>query len=474
VTGAGLVHDRAVTDLRRAMTRELWDAVHAGSVAPSAFPAIGVRVVDRPELLPSRLPVREAALATVSTALLAAAAFVQERGGSAPLTVTLDAGHVAAAVRSERYVRLRGVPAVSATFAPLSRFWPTADGWLRTHANYPWHRDALVHALGAGDEPESVARAIRELAGERAEERIVGAGGIAAAVRSEQEWHEHPQGRAVAGRRLVERTSIPGAEPRVRTTGDRPAEGLRVLDLTRVIAGPVCTRYLGALGADVLRLDPPHRPEPDGTWDTVLGKRSAVLDARTREGLGRLHALLDEADVLVHGYRPGALDAFGLTPDDLAERHPGLAVVALSAWGPTGPWGARRGFDSIVQAASGIAVVEGDGDRPGAMPCQLLDHGSGYLAVAAVLEALAAQSREGGTQVRELALVRTAQWLLGQPRPEPSGPLPADVEEVDAWLRPVESPDGRLDVIAPVGALDGRPLAWPHRVGAYGAAGAAW
>ncbi|MGZ4742854.1 MAG: CoA transferase [Oryzihumus sp.] len=465
-----------MTDLRRAMTRELWDAVHSGSVVPSAFPAVGVRVTDRPELLPSHLPVREAALATVSTALLAAASFQQERGGRAPLTVTLDAGHVAAAVRSERYVRVGGVPAVSATFAPLSRFWPTADGWLRTHANYPWHRDALVRALGAGDEPESVARAIRELPGEQAEAAIVGAGGIAAAVRSEQEWHGHPQGRAVAGRRLVERTSIPGAEPRTRTrtAGDRPADGLRVLDLTRVIAGPVCTRYLGALGANVLRLDPPHRPEPDGTWDTVLGKRSAVLDARTREGLARLHTLLDEADVLVHGYRPGALDAFGLTPADLAERHPGLAFVALSAWGPTGPWGAWRGFDSIVQAASGIAVVEGDEDRPGAMPCQLLDHGTGYLAVAAVLEALTAQSREGGTQVRELALARTARWLLGQPRPEASGQLPTDVEEVDAWLRPVESPDGRLDVIAPAGALDGRPLAWPHRVGGYAAAEPVW
>jgi hypothetical protein len=469
-----MVHDRAVTDLRRAMTRELWDAVHADSVVPSAFPAVGVRVVDRPELLPSRLPVREAALSTVTTALLAAAAFGEERGGSAPLTVTLDAGHVAAAVRSERYVRRDGVPAASGSFAPLSRFWSTADGWLRTHANYPWHRDALVRALGAGDELEAVAGAIRELPGQQAEAAIVGAGGIAAVVRAEGEWREHPQGRAVAGRRLVERSSIPGAEPRVRAAGDRPAEGLRVLDLTRVIAGPVCTRFLGALGADVLRLDPPHRLEPEGTWDTVLGKRSAVLDARTREGLDRLHALLDEADVLVHGYRPGALDAFGLTPAELAERHPGLAVVSLSAWGPTGPWGTRRGFDSIVQAASGIAVVEGDEGRPGALPCQLLDHGTGYLAVAAVLEALTAQAREGGTQVRELALARTAQWLLGQPRPEPAGPLPADVEEVDAWLRPVESPQGRLDVVAPVGTFDGRPLAWPHRVGGYAAAEPAW
>ena len=456
------------------MTRSLWEAVHAESVVPAAIPPISVHVADRPEGLPSRLPVREAALATVSTALLAALELHHQRGGPLAHGIELDAGHVAAAVRSERYVRLGGRPASSGSFAPLSRFWRTADGWLRTHANYAWHRDALVGALGAGDEPAAVGRAIQELAGKEAEARIVGAGGIAAVVRTEQRWREHPQAVAVAGRGLVERTSLPGAAPRVRAAGDRPASGLRVLDLTRVIAGPVCTRYLGALGADVLRLDPPHRPEPEDTWDTLLGKRSAVLDARTREGLDRLHALLDEADVLVHGYRPGALAAFGLTVEQLAERHPGLVVVGLSAWGPVGPWGRRRGFDSIVQAATGISWVEARDDAPGAMPCQLLDHGTGYLAVAAVCEALMAQAVEGGTQVRDLALERTAAWLLGQPRPDPEPVLPADVEDVAAWLRPVESGAGQLDVIAPAGTVDGRALSWPHRVGDYAAAEPVW
>ena len=456
------------------MTRELWDAVHAGSVVPSTIPPVSLHVAERPEVLPSRLPVREAALALTSTALLGALNFHGHLGGSLPRGIELDAAHVAAAVRSERYVRRDSAPLVSATFAPLSRFWRTADGWLRTHANYPWHRDALVGALGAGDDPAAVGAAIQELGGEEAEARIVGAGGIAAVVRTGQQWRDHPQGVAVSGRRLVERASLPGAAPRRRAVGARPASGLRVLDLTRVIAGPVCTRYLGALGAEVLRLDPPHRPEPEGTWDTLLGKRSAVLDARTRDGLDRLHALLDQADVLVHGYRPGALAAFGLTPEELAERHPGLVVLGLSAWGPVGPWGRRRGFDSIVQAATGIAWVEARDSQPGAMPCQLLDHGTGYLAVAAVFEALTAQAIEGGTQVRDVALERTAHWLLGQPRPDASQPLPADVEDVVAWLRPVESAAGRLEVIAPVGTLDGRALAWPHRVGAYAGAEPGW
>ena len=197
-----------------------------------------------------------------------------------------------------------------------------------------------------------------------------------------------------------------------------------MLDLTRVIAGPVATRYLAALGADVLRLDPPEHPElRSQAYDQLLGKRSALLDFGAPGGSARLHELLAGADVLVHGYRPHALDRFGLAPQALAERHPGLVVVSLSAWGRSGPWGERRGFDSIVQAASGIAVTESpDGERPGALPCQLLDHGTGYLCAAAVLRALAAQATRGGTLFRELSLARTGYWLLGQPRAAAAAP----------------------------------------------------
>ena len=207
-----------------------------------------------------------------------------------------------------------------------------------------------------------------------------------------------------------------------------------MLDLTRVIAGPVATRYLGALGADVLRLDAPDRPELTlHAYDGLPGKRSALLDFGTADGIARLHELLSGADVLVHGYRPHALDRFGLSPELLAERHPGLVVVSLSAWGSRGPWGGRRGFDSIVQAACGIAMTESsDGERPGAMPCQLLDHGTGYLCAAAALQALARQSTHGGTEFRELCLARTAHWLLGLPR-EAAAPGSSSASVSSAW-----------------------------------------
>jgi CoA-transferase family III len=424
-----------------------------------------------PVRLPSRLPVEDTAIACAGAALLAAGG---GRGGA-----RLDRGHVAAAFRSEACLRLNGERA-GPGFAPLSRFWRAADGWVRTHANYPWHREALLGALGAlgaAGEPEAVSAVVAGLGAREVETLVTGAGGVAAAVRSEDTWRAEPPGLAVAAAGLVEGAEIGGAPPRHHGAGTLPASGVRVLDLTRVIAGPVATRYLGALGADVLRLDPPHRPEiPAQAYDSLLGKRSAVLDLRTGEGNARLHELLSGADVLVHGYRPHALDRFGLAPEALAERHPGLVVVSLSAWGRSGPWGGRRGFDSIVQAACGIAVAESpDGERPGALPCQLLDHGTGYLCAAAVLCALAAQSARGGTLFRELSLARTGHWLLSQPRARTATAGESGGEGTwSPWLTTLASADGPVTAVLPLGQLAGRGFSWGGTLRRYGGDAPAW
>jgi len=449
---------------------EAWAALDPGD--PDGAPG-PLEVTGQPGHLPSHLPVEDTAIACAGAALLAAADWQARRGGRRSRTAGLDRGQVAAAFRSEAYLRVHG-EAAGAGFAPLSRFWRTADGWVRTHANYSWHHAALLRALGADDEPASVAAALAALTARQAEDLIVGAGGIAAAVRSQAGWQGEPAGQAVAATRLVEGRAVGTAPPRRRPAGEQPASGIRVLDLTRVIAGPVATRYLAALGADVLRLDPPDRPElPLHVRDGLLGKRSALLDFGGRDGAAGLHDLLDGADVLVHGYRPHALDRFGLTADALAERHPGLVVVSLSAWGSSGPWGSRRGFDSIVQAACGIAVAESaDGGRPGAMPCQLLDHGTGYLCAAAALRALAAQAVRGGTQVRELCLARTGQWLLGQERP--ASPAGAQDGTDPAWLASVASPEGTMTVVRPPGQLDGRGLDWPGPLTRYGGDPPGW
>ena len=412
--------------------------------------------------LPSDLPVEEAAVACVAVALLAAAALRDEYHRAS--TVRVDRAQAAVAVRSERYFQLDGRPA-AAGFAPLSRFWPTADGWLRSHANYPWHKAALLEALGSSDDPDEVGRAIRSLPGAVVEQRVFAAGGVAAAVREATEWGTHPQGSAVAGEALIGHEVCGDASPRRRgAPGDLPVQGLRVLDLTRVIAGPVCTRFLGALGADVLRIDPPGHPDMrrGGVADTLLGKRSAAVDLGDAGATGVLHRLLDGADAVVCGYRAGSLDRFGLAPDELAARHPALVVVYLDAWGHTGPWAERRGFDSVVQAATGIAARESqDGLTPGALPCQLLDHGTGYLAAASVLDGLRRQAAGGGTVIRRLSLARTALWLLDATESGiPQHTSAAGPSDATPWL--VEFQDeARVQAVGPPGWLDDRALSWP-------------
>jgi crotonobetainyl-CoA:carnitine CoA-transferase CaiB-like acyl-CoA transferase len=389
----------------------------------------------------------------------------------------VDRGQVATAVRSERYFAVDGRPA-GMGFARLSRFFPAADGWVRTHANYPWHKQALLQALGTADDPDAVAAAIKSTPAREAEDLIVGSGGVAAAVRTAREWSVHPQGRAVEAEPLVAAVQIGHEAPRPRPSGRQPASAVRVLDLTRVIAGPVATRFLGSLGADVLRLDPPRWPDltAGAPGDSLLGKRSARLDASGPEGRAVLHALLDDADVLVCGYRPGALTRFGLGPDHLAEAHPGLVVLVLDAWGHSGPWSGRRGFDSIVQAASGIALGESsDGIEPGALPCQLLDHGTGYLIAAAALEGLWCQAERGGTQFRYLSLARTAAWLLATaPAIGPGPPAIDETAEAERWTVQLSSASGPVRAIAPPGRLGREPLQWPPAASRYGADEPVW
>jgi hypothetical protein len=412
---------------------------------------------DRP-VLASTLAVEELLVASAGAALLAAAELGRARTGRAP-AVALDVDRLAVAASSERYVRLDGAP-VGEAFNRLSAFLPARDGWVRLHGNYPWHRDALFRALGVVS-AEEVPPAVAKRDALDVEEAVVAAGGCAAAARDAATWAATEQGRAAAAHGLVARDRGPeGGRPLPNAA--LPAAGLRVLDFTRVIAGPVGTRMLAALGAEVVRVEWPDRPEmPLLALEGGLGKRWLPLDLRDPEARARLERELAAADVVVAGYRPGALDAFGLHPDALADRHPHLVCVTLSAWGDAGPWGQRRGFDSLVQVATGIAETVAPGtpeSPPGALPVQALDHATGYLVAAAALRGLTTRARTGRADRARLALAATAHALLA----EGTRPLP-DAPEVDPepHLVELDHPSGRLRVALPPGTLDGRPLAWP-------------
>ncbi|MGZ4234765.1 MAG: CoA transferase [Solirubrobacteraceae bacterium] len=455
------------------LTESLWRAV-AGD--PEMLRSLSVTRAE--PWLGGPLPVDQLAVGAVATALMAAAELAHARGARRPV-IGLSGEHVALSFQSERHVLIDG-RRTGAAFAPLSRLVRCAnDGWLRTHGNYPHHAAALGRALGidvSGDQDRAIRRLEQAALSAEAtdlESAVVATGGCAAAFRTRRQWDAHPAGRAVAAAPLVavEHELATGSElaPAPRVDAARPCEGIRVLDLTRVIAGPVGARTLAALGADVLRVDPPHLPElPEGHIDTGVGKRAATLDLADAE---RRETLLAGAHVLLTGYRPGALARFGLDPTDVAERHPQLAQVSLSAWGTTGPWGGRRGFDSLVQVASGIAAecAAADG-TPGVLPAQALDHATGHLVAAAALRALAMRAAGQTTGPARLSLARTAQELLRAPRPKETATAATGAADPDAHRVAFEG----VSLIAPPGTLDRAPLRWPHGPHELGSDSPSW
>ncbi|APY91378.1 carnitine dehydratase [Streptomyces alfalfae] len=389
---------------------------------------------------------------------LAAAELLSLRNRVPVPAVRVNEAAVATAFVSERHLRIDGRTPTS--FAPLSGFWRAADGWVRTHANYPHHRARLLDALGitdTGQDDELVDVLAEELASRPAQEvqeTVYAAGGLAVAVASA------PAG---AGPGLVETRHVGRGGRRLLAHASVPVQGVRVLDLTRVIAGPVATRTLALLGADVLRVDAPRLAEDaDAHADTGMGKRSTLLDLAHPGDRHDFESLLGRADVVVTGYRPGALDRHGLAADALLARRPGLIVAQLCAWDWSGPWAERRGFDSLVQAGTGIAAIEAmDDGRPGVLPAQALDHGTGYLLAAAVLRALSDRQATGGGRHVRLSLAGTASWLLHGISPAPAHGE-SDVYDAGFWLTETDSPYGRLSYARPPVRYEGAPANWGH------------
>ena len=449
-------------------TLSAWTAI-AGAAEP---PAEIVRHTAG-NVLPAVLPVRALATATVGACSLAAAELLAVRNGGAVPRVHVDEGAVATAFVSERHLRVDGRKPTP--FAPLSGFWRASDGWVRTHANYPHHRERLLGALGiAGGSdfdtpPDRLAAVLSGLTATEIQERVYAAGGLAVAVAPAPE-----RGAPAIGRPpLAEVAPHGGVGGRRLEAATLPATGVRVLDLTRVIAGPVATRTLALLGADVLRIDPPGTPEdPDSHIDTGPGKRSTLLDLDSAQGRSVLEGLLETADVVVTGYRPGSLDRRGPTAADLVERYPGLVVARLRAWDRRGPWSGRRGFDSLVQAATGIAAIEsGDDGRPGALPAQALDHGTGYLMAAGVLRALTDRQSDGRGRRSDFSLAGTASWLLHDVVAREPGAGTYDAEE---WLTEAPSPYGHLRHARPPVRYEGGPEGWDRTASRWGTDPAAW
>ncbi len=422
--------------------------------------------------LPSVFAVTDLASASVGAACLAVAELVAARHGRWP-GAAVDRRLASLWFGSSLCPEGWSLPPI---WDAVAGDYQAADGWIRLHTNAPHHLAAALSVLGGPAERDRVAQAVSRWVGEVLELAVVEAGGCAAAMRDMAAWAAHPQGQAVAAEPLLHRDAgDAGLAPRWTVPASRPLQGVRVLDMTRVLAGPVATRFLAGFGAEVLRIDPPGWDEPAVVPDVILGKRCARLDLRQARDRDTWEGLLRSADVLVHGYRPGALEGLGLGEARRRALRPGLIDVSLDAYGGQGPGQGRRGFDSRVQMSSGIAsagMTLLGRDRPAPLPVQALDHATGYIMAAAAVRGLTERLTTGRGCVVRASLARTAALLTGL-APGATAPFAAataddyaDVLEATAW-----GPGRRL---RPPCSLDGASAWWELPATGLGTAAAAW
>jgi crotonobetainyl-CoA:carnitine CoA-transferase CaiB-like acyl-CoA transferase len=443
------------------LTKTLWDAAGCD---PASLGQL--RYTNTATQLPSTFAVGALAAASIGAQALAAAELWRVRGGAAQ-TVTVDQRRALAMFRSERYLRVDGQPPDD-PWNPLAGFYQAGDGrWIQLHTNFPQHCEGVLRVLQCANDRAAVAAAIGGWNAAELDARLAEEGMCAALIRSPAEWRAHPQAAALAALPLFEIERIDDAPlaalPGV-TGGQaaRPLGGLRVLDLSRVIAAPVAGRTLAQHGAEVLAISAAHLPNiPVLVIDTGRGKRAAQLDLRILADAERLRALVREADVFLHAYRPGALAARGFSSEALQALRPGLIEVSLSAYGHAGPMAARRGFDSLVQSASGIAWESGlaaGSDQPGKLPCQALDHATGYLAAFGAMVALRRRAEAGGGWRVRVSLAQTGHWLQSLPRIVDGMQHPELTrDEIAPWMERVASPFGRVSAIAPVEQMAATP-----------------
>jgi crotonobetainyl-CoA:carnitine CoA-transferase CaiB-like acyl-CoA transferase len=418
-----------------------------------------VELTGREPVLPSSFAVGTAAQATIAAAALAACELGHARCTERQ-RVSVAMEH--AALECSGWFSLDG--RVPEPWDPFSGLYRSADGWVRIHANFAHHREGALRLLGL--DPANATRADAERAmlpwcAVDFETAAADAGLVATALRTFEQWDATEQGQAVAAQPLMHIERIGDAPPLKvppLTSTQRPLEGLRVLDLTRILAGPVGGRALAAFGGDVLLVNSPHLPNIEAITDTSRGKRSCHVDLRQPQGQADLEQLLATSHVFLQGYRPGALQSLGWGPQEVARRRPGIVHVSLSAYGGSGPWADRRGFDSLLQTALGFNHAEGQaaGDgRPRALPMQILDQASGHLIALGAAAALWRQQREGGSWQVQVSLAQTAHWLrsLGRIENGMAAPPPSR----DPYLETVSSGFGELTAVRPSADLSRTP-----------------
>jgi crotonobetainyl-CoA:carnitine CoA-transferase CaiB-like acyl-CoA transferase len=380
--------------------------------------------------------------------------------------------------RSERYLRVDGKD-LDDHHDPIAGLYRCGDGrWARLHTNLPHHRDGLLQLLGCKHDKTAVQQALERWPAEKLETAASEAGLVVTACRSFAEWDAHDQGRAVASLPLFSVDQIGDAPPLKLASSPRPLASIKVLELTHVIAGPVGGRVLAGQGADVLLITAAHRPAMlPLVIDTGRGKLSAQIDLRERNGRETLAGLIRDADVFIQGYRPGALAAHGFGPEEVAHLRPGIVYASLSAYGHAGPWALRRGFDSLVQTASGLNLAEAEAfgsSEPRALPAQALDHATGYLLAFAIMTALKRRAEEGGSWQVRVSLAQTGHWLRQLGRIDGMHCQDPGFDDVRDRLHETRSGFGLLTAVRHAAAMSETPPHWARASVPPGTHAPAW
>jgi crotonobetainyl-CoA:carnitine CoA-transferase CaiB-like acyl-CoA transferase len=420
-------------------------------------------------VLPTPFRIGTAAAATLGASGLAASRLWEARTGRRQ-GVAVNLRQATASLRSGHYMRL-GDGRVSTARNTIMGVYPSRDGrWSYLHCNFPNHRAAALKVLGVAEERDSVARAVASWDAADLEEAIIAAGGAGGMARTQAEWANHPQAGAIGALPLLEIVRIGDSAPEPLPSGDRPLSGIRVLDLTRVLAGPTCARTLAEHGAEVMKITAAHLPNLGyQEWDTGHGKLSAQLDLRDPAQVDILRGLVGEAHVFSQGYRPGTLAGRGLAPEELAQIRPGLVYVSLCAFGHTGPWASRRGFDTVVQTVSGMTIRQAEcvpGARPGPSfyPVSAIDYCTGYLMAFGAMAALLRRTQEGGSWLVRISLAQVGKWILdlGEVPRSALSDVPAEFTpaELERWSTVSQTPSGPLRHLKPVVALAETPPFW--------------
>src|SRR3989440_570295 len=424
---------------------------------------------DTDPILPTPFRIGETGAAALGAVGLVVSDLWEVRTGRRQ-EIAVDTRQATASLRSSHYMKMDGAP-VSTERNAVMGVYPAKNGrWSYLHCNFPNHRAAALSVLGVPEDREAVRQAVAQWDALALEEAIIAAKGAGGMVRTMAEWAQHPQAAAIASLPVMEILKIGDSPPEQLPDGDRPLSGVRVLDLTRVLAGPTCARTLAEHGADVLKITAAHLPNIGyQEYDTGHGKLSAHLDLRQPQDLETLHGLIREADVFSQGYRPGTLGNRGLSPEALAQLRPGLVYVSMCAFSHVGPWASRRGFDTVVQTVSGITTRQGElvpGAEPGPQfyPVSAIDYLTGYLMAFGAMVALRRRVSEGGSWLVRISLAQVGRWLVGRGQvPEalledvPKEFAPAELQR---WSMTSDTPMGRLHHLRPVVRLSDTPPRW--------------